>query len=577
MKKLFLLLIGAVFVLTACDDATGIKNDTDLLTADDDTVLNDTDIEENDIENEDNDAVSDTDLADEENDTENEDSDITPLDEDSEIDEDTVTEEENDIETEDSDVVVDEEADTEADEDTATPDEDSVIGECDSYESETVLIKNGSFTKWSEGKPDSWVGVKTSLSSISNSLDGKSCGGSVELINNADKNLRFTTAAQAMKHGKYNCSYFVKGTGEIRNAYYDGDGFSNYSSYIPADTEWKELTYSFNLADDIADGFELIFSLRNTGETAGILLDNVKCTRAPEYCDTTTCDEWEECSNTEEKCIPLEERCNENSDCNEWEECNNEHYCVPAQGKCNTTADCPYPGETPKCDTANHTCVAGDPCENVTCDEWKECKPETALCVLSENRCIKTTDCLGTLPACDTANHTCVSANNAVNVIPNGSFEAWDVYSIPYYGDNLIPDYWYGINFTGDDNTGNTEIDPAAIIQSTDAHTGSYALKINFPGMPAERFTSEGVDIPLGNYSCHYFVKGKGDFRHRWYSKLGWATNTDFTSIDSVNWIEVPFTMNFTGQATDFRFIFYVSNTDNDNQIIIDDLVCTRN
>src|ERR1700722_9972441 len=51
----------------------------------------------------------------------------------------------------------------------------------------------------------------------------------------------------------------------------------------------------------------------------------------------------------------------------------------------------------------------------------------------------------------------------AQTVVPDGNFETWD--SLPGYG--LMPDNWLG---------GNDKVPLNPVFQSTDAHSGSYAL-----------------------------------------------------------------------------------------------------
>ncbi len=569
MKKFVLLFFISISLIASCgsssDDSSSNRNDEDTV------VKTDADGGDQAGSDIDNDTVSDA-TVDPESDEDHSDGSDTNYDDSDETDE-----ENHDVELSDDDTSAESEKD-----------DDTPAGDCSSFDSDDAVVKNGSFEHWNSSSPNSWVGSKTNVgaelgdnvSEINEySKSSKSCATSCQLVNRGDKHARLTTAGRSMKSGEYTCSYWVRGNGEIRNGFYDGESFSSYSGYtLSAGNEWKKILYSFKLNADVEDSFELIFSFRNTGaENDDLQIDDVACERTPEFCDTVTCDEWETCSNQEKACVAVEGRCNDKSDCNEWEQCSGDHTCELTEGRCNSTADCDVDGGSPVCDKSTHSCVAGDPCAGVVCDSWKECDPNTALCVLSDGRCDRTTDCVKSLPACRGEDHTCVAADDQSNVIKNGGFEQWDIFTVPYHGDdNNLPISWYGLDFEGGDNTAKTEMKPEFVVQEkTVVHSGSSALQINFTKQPADRFTSEGMDIPAGNYSCHYFVKGKGDLRHRWYSKQGWAKDTEFVSIDSSDWVEIPFKMNFATPARAFRFIFYVSNTVAPNHIIIDDLVCT--
>jgi len=560
MRIYLVLVIFIAFLSAGCSDDSGAKaKDSDVI-SDFDTTL-------------DSDAVSDKDseidvATDKEEDVIIDQEETLP---DEQEDEDNASEAEKD--PIDSDLT---DMEDDADE---TEDSDEIV-DCSSFSAENALIKNGSFMEWQDGFPLSWYGTKTSTENdflIYEFKSGHSCGSALKLENESSNHRRFTTEAVSFIAGEYNCSFWAKGSGEIRGGFYDGD--FDYGSWdFVTREEWKEHTYSFKLNEDVTDIFEFILSVKNTGSDMDHLqIDDVVCERADEFCDTVTCDEWQVCSNEEKKCVTAEGRCGESGECNEWEECSTGNYCTTKDGRCNSTAECDVNSDKPVCDLPSHSCIAGDPCAGVTCDEWKECNPDTALCVLSEGRCVKTIDCKALLPACDSAAHNCVGSESAVNIFPNGNFEAWDTYDIPYQGEHLLPDYWYGLDFLGGDNTGSTEIAADKVIRiDSGAHTGSYALQIVFPGMPADRFTSEGFTVPVGNYSCHYFVKGKGDIRHRWYSKMGWSTNTEFVAIDSAEWVQMPFEMSFPGGASAFRFIIYASNTvEASGHLQIDDVVCT--
>lgn len=221
------------------------------------------------------------------------------------------------------------------------------------------------------------------------------------------------------------------------------------------------------------------------------------------------------------------------------------------------------------CDASN-TCVAGDPCAGVSCTAPRTCNPATATCALQNGACVTSADCLGDLPACDASTQRCVGADHPANIFPNGGFEAWDTYEVPYRGTHLLPDFWYGLDIPG-----SSEIDPARVKQTTaHVHGGSYALQLEQAGI-AERFTSEAFDVPTGNYTCSYRVRGHGNLRHRHYSTGGWSPATGVLEVDSDEWLPVVF--RFTGNVRDFRLILYASYTMADrDHLQVDDVVCTR-
>ena len=251
------------------------------------------------------------------------------------------------------------------------------------------------------------------------------------------------------------------------------------------------------------------------------------------------------------------------SDCSEWQACDETHTCGVAEDRCTRHADCAGTPQTPVCDNATHLCVEGDPCAGVTCSHAAtSCNPTTGVCELAEGACFTTYDCLGELPACDAATRRCVSAAHSSNIIRNGGFEDWDTYSIPYHGDHYIPDSWYGID-NGVSDPG-TEIKPTRLVPYTTAvHGGSRALQFVVPIQVAERFSLEKFNVPSGNYSCSYRVRGHGTIRHRTYSSGGWSAQTDFLAVDSDAWQPVFF--RFTGNVRDWRLLLYPSRSSRTN------------
>nr|WP_239578319.1 invertase recombinase-like protein [Archangium primigenium] len=452
---------------------------------------------------------------------------------------------------------------------TGTPDAGSDAG--------MSVLDNWSFEEWPDALPVQWLGSKSSLTSdavqkvTTSPFHGLNA---VRLSNATGTHKRFTTVAKSMPAGRYACTYQVRGSGEIRNGFFDTD-YSSYSSYTTVETtSWTQVSYSFNLASPVYDTFEFVFSLRNTrGEH--LIVDDVRCTRAPEACDAVSCESWQRCVNATATCEPLAGRCNTSAQCSEWQSCDATHTCVTAADRCVRHADCAGTPQTPVCDTASHACVEGDPCAGVVCNNpATSCNPTSGVCELSPGACFTTYDCRGELPACDPATRRCVSAEHSANIIRNGGFENWSNTPIPYYGTPYIPDYWYGLD-NGVSDPG-SEIKPSRLVPYTKVvHGGSRALQFVVPIQTAERFTLQKFNVPTGNYSCSYRVRGHGTIRHRIYSSAGWSPQTDFLTVDSDAWEPVFF--RFTGNVRDWRLFFYPGRSVADrDHLQVDDVVCTK-
>lgn len=437
------------------------------------------------------------------------------------------------------------------------------------------VFSEGSFERWSAGLPIGWMGDATNLTSDAVAEDATSAHDGLRacrLTNASGTHKRFTTAPQALEAGRYQCTYWVHGEGEIRNARYTGD-YSSYSSYTTvADAAWREVAYDFSLVAD-APAFELVFSVRNTGAD-GLVLDDVSCRREARACDVISCESWQVCDEATAACITAPDACADAGDCEAWQICGADHHCALAPGACERTVDCGG-GATPVCDLATHGCVAGDPCAGVTCAEWQVCDPTDSGCDVAAGRCESLADCTGALPVCDRASHTCLAIDAAVNVVPNGGFEGWSDYQLGG-GTFLLPDAWYGL----DDGTGSyfpeTEI-AASNVRPFEAspHGGVRACELVDPTPPAERFTTEPFAVASGaTYDCAYWVRGHGDVRHRGYCGA-WGPDTTFMAVDSDAWQQVRFELG--GASTRCVIILYASGTVADrDHIQLDDVVCVR-
>ncbi|MFT5432474.1 MAG: hypothetical protein ACI9OJ_003173 [Myxococcota bacterium] len=435
------------------------------------------------------------------------------------------------------------------------------------------VLTDGSFETWADGLPVGWSGTATNLSTDSineESLAAHDGVLSCRLNNASDGHKRFSTAPLSLESGKYDCRYWVRGQGEIRNARYN-DGYSSYSGYTTVSAEdWVAVDYDFNVAEDTA-AFELVFSVRNTSES-GLLLDDVTCVRLPGLCDDVTCESYQVCKKNTGECVTAPGKCADNAECASWEECTAEHECTLAPGACTKTADCT--GDTPVCDAENHQCVAGDPCADVACLDWQVCEPSDASCIPAGGKCTGLEHCGPALPVCDLDTHSCVAIDAPANVVPNGGFEHWESVSLGGAAEYLLPVSWYGICDGCSPDYPSTEIAPSEVVEYTTApHQGAKALQLVQPSVPADRFVSEPFTVTPGvTYQCAYQVRGKGTFRQRGYCG-GWNTDTEFTTLDSDTWTPVTFEL---GGATSWCVIlFYASNTEAaSDHIQFDDVVC---
>ncbi|MBN2693900.1 lamin tail domain-containing protein, partial [bacterium] len=144
------------------------------------------------------------------------------------------------------------------------------------------IIQNGGFEIWTNesSNADNWGGSKTSSSvSIKYTTSTNSGSNAAQLTNTSATHKRFTTVAQDIDSGSYSCTYYVRGKGQIRNAYgWGASSYSTYSSYSVIDSDtWSQITYDFTLASNLT-AFELIFSFHSTSiDRDHLQIDDVVC------------------------------------------------------------------------------------------------------------------------------------------------------------------------------------------------------------------------------------------------------------------------------------------------------------
>ena len=477
------------------------------------------------------------------------------------------------------------------------------------------LAEGSVFKSWSVENSNQYANGRVEIST-----DAYACSAAANLINTATSNARLISDKIHLPevdftggNDKYDCSVYIKGSATISVGYRvlkTGETDKYDYKYKPEgqsieNSDYELYEFEMSVPPEKRE-VEVIVAANGT-DYDGILVDAFTCIRQTNKCTGKVCDDsWQICNvakkdpatNDYGACVAKSGFCDTDTNCSVVETCNTTtHLCEAAEGKCAKHADC-ADGALKFCDTRTNTCIDGDPCAGIDCKEWESCNSRTGICELKDGRCNRSRDCLKDKPACYAATHTCVSADftytveNAkecrltgydpatkqcpINIVPNGGFESWDDYAFSEHGDPYhLPVSWYGEEFEIAATHYATEIDPKAIHEyTTNPHSGSSALQIEFTKSKADRFTSEGFDVPGGSFDCAYWVRGKGDVRMHSYSSRGDAKKTDFVSYDTTDWVRVPFVIKEAASA--MRLIFYVSNTGADkDHIQIDDVVCT--
>jgi len=134
-------------------------------------------------------------------------------------------------------------------------------------------------------------------------------------------------------------------------------------------------------------------------------------------CENIICDEWKNCNTDNGMCETTIGRCSTNDDCDNNKICNESHVCIEEIinlceniicdewktcnpdngmcetiiGRCSTNDDC---AENKICNES-HNCIEEiiNLCENIICDEWKNCNSDNGMCELKEGRCSTNDDC----------------------------------------------------------------------------------------------------------------------------------------------------------------------------------------
>lgn len=147
----------------------------------------------------------------------------------------------------------------------------------------SAQIFTSGFENWTDTLPDGWVGVKTNinLDSIEQvSVNPHSGNYAVRLYNQPTSTKRFTTQGmQVDSLQAYTVTYWVRGTGEIRAAMFDGrtanNGYSPNTAYEAIDSPtWVQKSMQLVGSRDNPAG-EFILYVRNTLPPERLVVDDV--------------------------------------------------------------------------------------------------------------------------------------------------------------------------------------------------------------------------------------------------------------------------------------------------------------
>lgn len=241
---------------------------------------------------------------------------------------------------------------------------------------------------------------------------------------------------------------------------------------------------------------------------------------------------------------------------NSWDRCDATLGCIAKDGFCNSKAECPAVDKI--CDTEDtHTCIDGDPCEGVACDDsYMQCDATIGKCAVKEGKCAVNSDCAAS-EECNMTTHECVVA-----IIKNGGFENWT---------NNLPDNWVN-------DPKPAEISPSNLTRETsDVHGGSSALRMKGTTANKRIASAEAISLSKGDYKCVFFAKGDAKVALRPYYNADYRESTiDWKTTDN-SWQEFTHTIKLTADVTDFQLLVYVTTKDTSGTyVIIDDIICTK-
>lgn len=153
------------------------------------------------------------------------------------------------------------------------------------------IIVNPSFEEWDGNQPAYWFGDRSNLapSNAMQVMDAKAGSFSLKILNATTTHKRYSSQSYMLDVTKeYELVYYVKGVGQIRNSFYDGEtgygGIAAYSDYQAIDNlnEWTKISYRFQPGKTTTSGqlnVQVIFSVLSTDATSGLLIDEVALAR----------------------------------------------------------------------------------------------------------------------------------------------------------------------------------------------------------------------------------------------------------------------------------------------------------
>ena len=146
---------------------------------------------------------------------------------------------------------------------------------------------NGGFESWTGTSPDGWYGSKSNIGTanvVKVDSGAHSGNNACMLVNTESGHKRFTTQAVHVDNGtQYVISFWVKGTGDIRVAMYDGratgSGYSSYSAWSSIDGSTYQQFIDTLEAANTTNAAEFILSVRNTDDDDdNLIVDDVVIT-----------------------------------------------------------------------------------------------------------------------------------------------------------------------------------------------------------------------------------------------------------------------------------------------------------
>lgn len=379
-------------------------------------------------------------------------------------------------------------------------------------------LANGGFETWEGGLPANWLGVRSNISAANvrqYQTSTKSGASAVQLVNtSASTHVRFTTQPYAIQAGvEYIVTYWVRGQGQIRNAFYRNSAYSSYSTYTNVDSlEWQQISWSFTFNQDVSD-VEIIFSVLATNAAK----------------DHLQIDDVQVAAN------------------------------LPGVGP--VTAD-PPPG--PVAAGTGVTLATATPGATIhyTIDGSE---PSAASPVYSAPIIINSATTIKAIALKEGMDSSPVGvfAYTVTSSVPsflsmvNGDFELWD-------GD--LPLNWRGER--SDLALSNIKRYTASV------KSGTSAVQLINTTTTHRRFTTQTYAIEANTeYLVTFWVRGQGDIRNGFYRNGGWATYTPYTSVDSLEWQQVTWKFFHTNDAEDFQMIFSLRSTNADkDHLQIDDV-----